>query len=156
QFNEETIKVKDITSNIFDVYQKVALAKGINVSFSVDDSLTIIGDKNQIEFVIRNLVNNAIKFTHKNGFVSLTANSLPDGLVKISVSDSGVGISDEVKRKLFSISKKKSTNGTDGEMGTGLGLMLSYEFMKLNGGQIDIESSLGKGSTFHTKFKSGH
>ncbi|UQD56198.1 PAS domain-containing sensor histidine kinase [Flavobacterium sp. K5-23] len=156
QFNEETIKVKDITSNIFDVYQKVALEKGINISFSVDDSLTIIGDKNQIEFVIRNLVNNAIKFTHKNGFVSLTAKSLPDGLVKISVSDSGVGISDEIKRKLFSISKIQSNNGTDGEKGTGLGLMLSYEFMKQNGGQIDIESSLGKGSTFHTKFKSGH
>ncbi len=156
QFNEETIKVKDITSNIFDVYQKVALEKGINVSFSVDDSLSIIGDKNQIEFVIRNLVNNAIKFTHKNGFVSLTAKSLPDGLVQISVSDSGVGISDEYKRELFSISKKQSINGTDGEKGTGLGLMLSYEFMKLNGGQIDIESSLGKGSTFHIKFKSGH
>ncbi len=156
QFNEETIKVKDITSNIFDVYQKVAMEKGINISFSVDDSLTIIGDKNQIEFVIRNLVNNAIKFTHKNGFVSLMAKSLPDGLVQISVSDSGVGISDEIKRKLFSISKKQSTNGTAGEKGTGLGLMLSYDFMKLNGGQIDIESSLGKGSTFHTKFKSGH
>lgn len=156
QFNEETIKVKDITSNIFDVYQKVALEKGINVSFSVDDSLTIIGDKNQIEFVIRNLVNNAIKFTHKNGFVSLMAKSLPDGLVQISVSDSGVGMSDENKRKLFSIGKKQSTKGTGGEKGTGLGLMLSYEFMKLNGGQIDIESSLGKGSTFHTKFKSGH
>ena len=156
QFNEEIIKIKDITSNIFDVYQKVALEKEINVSFSVDDSLTIIGDKNQIEFVIRNLVNNAIKFTHKNGFVSLTAKSLADGLVKISVSDSGVGISDEIKRKLFSISRIQSTNGTDGEKGTGLGLMLSYEFMKLNGGQIDIESSLGKGSTFHTTFKSGH
>lgn len=155
QFNEETIKVKDITSNIFDIYQKVALEKGINISFSVDDSLTIIGDKNQIEFVIRNLVNNAIKFTHKDGFVSLTAKSLPDGLVRISVSDSGVGISDEIKSKLFSINKQ-ITNGTDGEKGTGLGLMLSYEFMKLNGGQIDIESSLDKGSTFYTKFKSGH
>jgi PAS domain S-box-containing protein len=156
QFNEETIKVKDITSNIFDVYQNVALEKGINISFSVDDSLTIIGDKNQIEFVIRNLVNNAIKFTHKNGFVSLTAKSLPDRLVEISVSDSGVGISDEYKRELFSISKKQSTDGTAGEKGTGLGLMLSYEFMKLNGGQIEIESSLGKGTTFHTKFKCGH
>lgn len=156
QFNEETIKVKDITSNICDVYQDVALKKGINLNCSVEDSLTITGDKNQIEFVIRNLVSNAIKFTHKNGFVSLTTKSLPDGLVQISVSDSGVGISDEYKRELFSISKKQSTNGTAGEKGTGLGLMLSYEFMKLNGGQIDIESSLGKGTTFHTKFKSGH
>jgi PAS domain S-box-containing protein len=156
QFNEETIKVTDITSNIFDVYQKIALEKGIHISFSVDDALTIIGDKNQIEFVIRNLVNNAIKFTHKNGVVSLTAISMPEGLVQISVSDTGVGISDEYKRELFCISKKQSVDGTDGEKGTGLGLMLSYEFMKLNGGQIDIDSSLGKGSTFHAKFKSGH
>lgn len=156
KFNEEIIKVKDITSNIFDVYQNVALKKGINISFSVDDSLTIIGDKNQIEFVIRNLVNNAIKFTNKKGHVSLTAKSLADGLVQISVSDSGVGISDEIKSKLFSISNKYNSKGTDGEKGTGLGLMMSNEFMKLNGGHIEIESSLGKGSTFHTKFKSGH
>jgi len=156
KFNEETIKVKDIISNICDVYQDVALKKGINVNCSVEDSLTITGDKNQIEFVIRNLVNNAIKFTHKHGFVSLTAKSLPDAQVQISVSDSGVGISDEFKRKLFSISKGQSTKGTNGEKGTGLGLMLSHEFMKLNGGQIDIESSLGKGTTFHTKFKRGH
>ena len=156
QFNEETIKVTDIVSNIYDVYQDVALKKGINVSCSVEDSLTIIGDKNQIEFVIRNLVNNAIKFTHNDGFVSLTAKSLPGGQVQISVSDSGVGISDEFKRKLFSIGKKQSTNGTAGEKGTGLGLMLSYEFVKLNGGEIDLKSTLGKGTTFHTKFKSGH
>lgn len=156
QYNAETIKVKDIASNICDVYKDVALKKGINVSCSVEDSLTITGDKNQIEFVIRNLVNNAIKFTDKDGFVSLTAKSLSRGQVQISVTDSGVGISDEFKKKLFSIGKKQSTNGTAGEKGTGLGLMLSYEFVKLNGGQIDIESILGKGTTFHTKFKIGH
>jgi signal transduction histidine kinase len=121
----------------------------------VDEALSIIGDKNQIEFVIRNLVNNAIKFTNKKGHVSLTAKSLTDGLVQISVSDNGVGISDEIKSKLFSISNKHNTKGTEGEKGTGLGLMMSNEFMKLNGGQIEIESSLGKGSTFYIKFKSG-
>jgi signal transduction histidine kinase len=155
QFNEETIKVKDITANILDVYQNIAIEKGININFSVDNHLTIIGDKNQIEFVIRNLVNNAIKFTSKNGFVSLTAKLLTDGHVQISVSDSGIGISDDYKKELFSISKKQSMIGTDGEKGTGLGLMLSYEFMKLNGGQIEMESSLGIGSTFHAKFKRG-
>ncbi len=155
KFNKEIIKVKEITSNIFDVYKKLALEKEINLSFLVDEALSIIGDKNQIEFVIRNLVNNAIKFTHKKGFVSLTAKSLADGLVQISVSDNGVGISDEIKSKLFSISNKHNTKGTEGEKGTGLGLMMCNEFMKLNGGQIEIESSLGKGSTFYIKFKSG-
>jgi signal transduction histidine kinase len=155
QFNEETIKVKDIASNILDVYQEIALKKGINLSCSAEESLTLVGDKNQIEFIIRNLVNNAIKFTHKNGFVRLTAQALPGGHVQISISDNGIGISDEFKRKLFSIDNKQSTKGTAGEEGTGLGLMLCYEFTKINGGQIYIESSIGKGTTFHTRFKRG-
>jgi signal transduction histidine kinase len=155
QYNEEVFKVKDIASNICEVYKNIALEKGIDLSYSVGESITIIGDKNQIEFIIRNLVNNAIKFTHKNGLVSLTAKLLSSGEVQISVSDNGVGISDEAKSKLFSISKTQSTNGTAGEKGSGLGLMLSYEFVKLSGGQIEIESNVSKGTTFHTKFKSG-
>lgn len=155
QYNMETIKVKDIASSVCDVYKDVASKKGIKVSCSVEDSLTVTGDKNQIEFVVRNLVNNAIKFTDKDGFVSLTAKALPGGQVQISVKDSGVGISDESKKKLFSIGHKQSTDGTAGEKGTGLGLMLSFEFVKLNGGQIDIESILGKGTTFYAQFESG-
>ncbi|PZR05143.1 MAG: hypothetical protein DI539_25160, partial [Flavobacterium psychrophilum] len=150
----QLIPVKEIVASICEVYKDVASNKGINIVCDVGDSLTIFGDKNQIEFVIRNLVNNAIKFTSKDGFVSLLAKSMPDGRVEISVSDSGIGISDEMKDKLFSIGKKQSNEGTAGEKGTGLGLMLSYEFIKLNDGQIDVESSIGKGTTFHTKFKS--
>lgn len=155
-YSPELIQVKEIVANILEIYKDVANNKGINVSCSIGDSLTIFGDKNQIEFIIRNLVNNAVKFTDKGGFVSLEAKSLPDGVVEISVSDSGVGISDEMKAKLFSIEKKQSKNGTAGEKGTGLGLMLSYEFAKLNGGQIDVESSLDKGTTFHIRFKSSN
>jgi signal transduction histidine kinase len=152
----ETVVIKDIVTNICEVYKGVALKKGITLSCSVEDSVSIIGDKNQIEFVFRNLVNNAIKFTDKNGFVSLTAESLASGEVQVSVSDSGVGISDEVKRKLFLVGMKQSTTGTAGEKGTGLGLMLCYEFVKLNGGQIEIGSNVGRGTTFRTKFKRGH
>lgn len=155
QYDQETIKVKDIATNICEVYKDVAIKKGINLNCSVDESLTIIGDKNQIEFIIRNLVNNAIKFTDKDGLVSLTAKSLTDGEVQISVSDNGIGIPVDVKSKLFSIGKKQSTNGTAGEKGTGLGLILSFEFIKLNGGQIEIESKVGKGTTFNTRFKGG-
>lgn len=154
QFNEESIKVKDIVSNIFNLYQDLALKKGIHLNYKVEDALAIKGDKNQIEFIIRNLVNNAIKFTYKNGFVNLTAQSSPNNHVQISVSDSGIGISEQSKKELFLLGKKQSTNGTDGEKGTGLGLMLSYEFLKLNGGQIEIDSNLGKGTTFRLVFKS--
>ena len=154
EYRPQLIQIKEIVSNIFDVYTDVGKIKGINVKCSIDDSLMIFGDKNQIEFIIRNLVNNAIKFTNKDGFVTITAKSLPDENVEISVSDSGLGISAEMIDKLFSIGKKQGKNGTAGEKGTGLGLMLSYEFIKLNGAEIMAESILGKGSTFKTKFKS--
>lgn len=153
QYIPETIKVKELVGNICDVYKDVAINKGLNVSCIVGDSLSIHGDKNQIEFVIRNLVNNAIKFTHSGGSVSLTANSISEEEIEISVSDSGVGISDEMKDKLFTIGKTQSAHGTAGEKGTGLGLLLSYEFIKLNGGQVLVESKLGKGTIFSVRFK---
>lgn len=154
-YHQETVVMRDIASNICELYKDVALKKGITISCSVEDSLSILGDKNQIEFIFRNLVNNAIKFTNTNGFVNLTGKTLPNGEVEVSVSDSGVGISDEVKSKLFTVGKKQSTEGTAGEKGTGLGLMLCYEFAKLNGGQIEIESKVGQGTTFRIKFKGG-
>jgi signal transduction histidine kinase len=72
-------------SNILEVYEDVGKTKGVHVDCLIDDSLTIVGDQNQIEFIIRNLVNNAIKFTNKGGFVSVTAKSLPYS--EIAVSD---------------------------------------------------------------------
>jgi signal transduction histidine kinase len=105
--------------------------------------------------VIRNLVNNAIKFTHRNGHVSLKAEEMKDGEIQISVSDDGTGISDDLKKNIFFIGRKQSITGTDGEKGTGLGLILCYEFIKLNGGSIEIESHVGNGSTFIVKLRSG-
>jgi PAS domain S-box-containing protein len=150
------IQIKKMLSNILEVYEDVGKNKGVHVDCLIDDSLTIVGDQNQIEFIIRNLVNNAIKFTNKGGFVSVTAKSLPYNEVEIAVSDNGLGISDEMIDKLFSIGKKQGRNGTAGEKGTGLGLMLSYEFVKLNGGHIEVESVLGTGTTFKTRFKSSN
>lgn len=156
EYKPQLIQLKEIITNIFDIYKEVGKSKGININCFIDDSLTIVGDKNQIEFIIRNLVNNAIKFTNKDGSVNITAKSLHDGNVEISVSDTGLGISDEIIDKLFSIGTMHGANGTEGEKGTGLGLMLSYEFIKLNGGEIKVESVLGKGTTFTTKFKSSN
>lgn len=154
QYQQQVIYINEIVTNISDVYNPVAKEKGITLNCSVDGSLTLLGDKNQIEFIIRNLINNAIKFTDRDGFVNLTAKPLSDSEIEISVSDNGTGISDEMKEKIFSTGNKRSTDGTAGEKGTGLGLMLCYEFVKLNAGQINVESKLGKGTTFRTKFKS--
>jgi signal transduction histidine kinase len=156
QYNQESINVKDVIENILAVYKGVAEEKGLDVSYAVEDSLTIVGDKNQIEFTIRNLVNNAVKYTKKGGSVSVLAQSSDDSTVDISISDNGIGMTSEITEKLFSIHKKHSREGTNGEKGTGLGLMLSYEFVKLNGGEISVKSSQETGTTFHIKYKSGN
>lgn len=156
EYKPQLIQIKELIANIFEVYKEVGKSKGINVTCAIDDSLIILGDKNQIEFIIRNLVNNAVKFTDTDGFVNITAKSLPNKNVEISVSDSGLGISEEMISNLFSLRKSQGQNGTAGEKGTGLGLMLSYEFIKLNGGEISVDSILGTGTTFKTKFRSSN
>lgn len=151
----QTVYVKDALSNIYELYKDVASKKEIEVSCLIEDSLSVFGDRNQVEFIIRNLVNNAIKYTTRGGFIEIKGAVLPNNEVEISISDNGVGISDKMKEKIFSLNKNQSRNGTEGETGTGLGLMLCYEFTKLNGGKIDIESEENKGTTFNIKLKSG-
>jgi signal transduction histidine kinase len=153
QYNSEVFSISQVGSNIYGVYKEVADKKGIELSYSMDDKLMVAGDKNQIEFIIRNLVNNAIKFSKQGGVVSISATQLSSGQVEIAVMDNGVGISAEVKQRLFTIGKKQSTNGTAGEKGTGLGLMLSYEFVKINKGEIVVESEEGKGSKFKVRIQ---
>lgn len=152
--NQSIVSIKDIALNIYSVYKDIAFKKNIDFNLTVDDSVYVIGDKNQIEFIVRNLVNNAIKYTNMDGSVSLSAKTLSSGKVQISVSDNGIGIPEEIQKELFTIGNKQSIKGTSGEKGTGLGLLLCYEFIKLNGGEINFESHLGKGTTFNIIFKS--
>ena len=144
----ENISIPEIISNIVAVYQGNANENGISINSQVADELSVYGDKNQISFVIRNLVNNAVKYTPQGGAVNIAAGVLPNGKVKISVSDTGIGIAEELKKTIFSLGRKSSLKGTNGEKGTGLGLMLSYEFIKLHKGTIEVESAEGKGSSF--------
>ncbi|MBI1766974.1 MAG: PAS domain-containing sensor histidine kinase [Bacteroidetes bacterium] len=150
----EKIYFTEVVATLLPVYKRIAEKKGIILTWSFEDTLTLFADKNHVQFIIRNLINNAIKFTQKAGAIKLNAVSLANGYIQISVSDNGVGISDDMKEKIFSTGKNQSLNGTAGEKGTGLGLMLCYEFIKLNGGMIDVESQLGQGSIFNVQLKS--
>jgi signal transduction histidine kinase len=154
EFRAENFSVAEVVADIYSVYKDVAEKKQIFLTCSVEDGLTAYGDKHQLTFVIRNLVNNAIKFTYSGGTVHVAASCTPSSEVLIAVSDTGVGIPEEIRNELFSTARKQSNNGTSGEKGTGLGLMLSHEFIQLNQGTIEIESEAGKGSTFLIKLKS--
>jgi signal transduction histidine kinase len=126
---------------------KAALNKKIKVEIIADDKLEVIADLNSFKTVIRNLLSNAIKFTGVDGVITIFADEWKDS-VEIGIHDTGVGMSSEVQAKIFEISSKHSTLGTNKEKGTGLGLILCKEFIEKNHGTIQVESEEGIGTTF--------
>ena len=104
-------------------------------------------DRNMIITVLRNLISNAIKFTEREGLIEVSAQE-QETEVHVSVSDNGVGMSAQDKEKLFDVGKQSKQKGTEDETGTGLGLILSKDFVHQNNGEIFVESELNKGSTF--------
>ena len=99
-----------------------------------------------INLVLRNLISNAIKFTPENGHIAIGATEL-SSFVEVYVQDTGLGLSSEALEKING-NDFYTTKGTASESGTGLGLMLCKDFLNRNGGQMHIESEIGKGSTF--------
>ena len=100
-----------------------------------------------VNTIFRNLLSNAIKFTPEGGTVSVNATTTNDRLM-LSIEDTGLGMSPEDLKKLFKLDEFHSTNGTDGEAGTGLGLIVCRDFVKRHGGDLNVESLPGKGSRF--------
>jgi len=148
KINVEMIRVSDLIHEVYGQYRELAERKGIGFRYQADSSLIAMADKNQISFVLRNLVNNAIKYTSPTGVVSVTANLHEHDKVMISVADNGIGISSNTLERIRNLGVQQSAPGTLGEKGTGLGLSLCYEFIRQNNGHIEIESEVGLGSTF--------
>lgn len=147
EFAPEVIKLDELITDTISITWSNSQVKNIQVSYEPDETIVIYADRNMINTVLRNLVTNAIKYTHKSGMVKIAATKNGDN-VQISVMDNGVGISPEVIEKLFLVSEKTSTPGTEDEKGTGLGLLLCKEFVEKHGGKIWVESELEKGSEF--------
>ena len=112
------------------------------------------GDLNIVNLVLRNLILNGIKFTENGGTIEVDSREEGNDLV-ISIKDTGIGISPDVQKILFEKTTGYTTRGTANEKGTGLGLILSKEFVEKNGGRIWLESEMGKGSTFYFTIKKG-
>ncbi len=141
------VDIKQVCKKSYELYKSVAEQKNINLDCSVENGLYANSDEILVSNIINNLLNNAIKFTHQGGKVWLRG-KLDGDNVKICVSDNGVGISKEKIDGLFKIGSDVMEPGTDNEKGTGLGLLLCYDYVKLLGGNITVESTPGKGSTF--------
>ncbi len=128
-------------------FREQAMVKRITIVNKVGYDLIVNADENMIETTIRNLIQNAIKFTYEGKKIILDSEQKGD-LLYLSVIDQGVGIPKKKVDKLFNIEEQTTSPGTNNESGTGLGLLLCHEFIRLNDGQILIESEEGKGSTF--------
>ena len=151
---KENINIREVVNEICDIFKVIASNKEVRLIASVMGDPHFIGDKDQVEFVIRNLINNAIKFTPRKGIVNVSVTQISNQ-IKIVVSDTGVGMSSEFSENLFSIQKTKGIPGTEGEKGSGLGLVLSSEFVKRNNGDIHVVSQEAIGTTITVSFSSG-
>ncbi len=124
-----------------------AFLKNIRISIGINPKLEIFADTNMLNTVLRNLISNAIKFTPKNGWITIKATEHKHE-VECCVIDSGIGMTKEESEKLFKLQYRDSSIGTEGETGTGLGLVLSHEFVKKHKGTFTVLSEPGKGSSF--------
>ncbi|MBI9073579.1 MAG: PAS domain-containing sensor histidine kinase [Melioribacteraceae bacterium] len=140
--------LKSTINEAINLYRSSAVNKNIDIQNLVDEKITITADRNMISAVFRNLISNAIKFTSKNGAIKVVCILKGQNLM-ISVEDTGNGMSEKTLDSLFKIESSIRELDTEGERGTGLGLILCKEFIEKHGGKIWAESELGKGSNFH-------
>ncbi|MBT8236562.1 MAG: HAMP domain-containing histidine kinase, partial [Bacteroidia bacterium] len=141
------VALETIIDDNIKLLSEQAAGKSIRMSSLLSGNTQSWADANQIDIVVRNLISNAIKFTPDNGMITIKAREA-DSHWEISVRDTGVGMTEEVRKQLFSENTHASTSGTHNEKGTGLGLSLCKEMVEKNQGQIWVESTPRKGSCF--------
>ncbi len=142
-----SINLERIINKAKELYSGQLKKKEILLLNSIHPGISIYADLQMMEVVFRNLINNAIKYTRKNGQIEIKAEQI-NNKVMISISDNGVGMDDFTKENIFNINTVHSSKGTEGEKGTGLGLGLCKEFITKNDGSISLESVMDRGSTF--------
>jgi len=125
--------------------------KSIQVAVEIPLGTMIYADQDMVNFILRNLITNAIKFTYTGGSIQIRAESNEEHIL-LMVEDNGMGISEDNLKKLFRIDTTVSTKGTQNETGTGLGLLLIKEFVEKNQGTIRVKSEEGKGTVFTVRF----
>ena len=139
------IEINDILNRTVSLLQPIALKKNITIANNIPVNFLVTTDVNLVEIVIRNILQNAIKFTNINGLIEMYSST--DNMYKIiHIKDNGIGMSSTKAANLFSLKNNTSSKGTANEAGTGLGMVLSNEFITACNGKIQIQSEEGKGT----------
>jgi PAS domain S-box-containing protein len=147
EFHPAPLNAYSISENTIALLTSNAEQKNITIINKIDKESFIYADDNMMQSIFNNLITNAIKFTNRNGLITLTAKRLDD-MIHFSVKDNGVGMDEDKSLMLFEVGKSFTTPGTTNEKGSGLGMILCKDFVKKHGGEIWVESISGKGSEF--------
>lgn len=142
-----SVHVYDVVERVLSIQKIVADKKSINIVSRIDPSVFVTADNNMLELIMRNLINNAIKFTPSGGHIIISL-QIKNDHCQLMVTDNGIGIDPSQKEEIFSL-RSQSTYGTNNEKGIGLGLVLCRELLALQDGELWFESVLGQGSTFY-------
>lgn len=147
ELEPENINLQGLINENMLLQKDQAKHKKIELANKSQENASVFVDRNTMDTVFRNLISNAIKFTPEKGRIWINT-QIKNKTVEVIIEDNGVGMSQETLVKLFKVDTKVTTFGTNKERGTGLGLVLCKEFIKLNKGKITVNSNLGAGSQF--------
>lgn len=150
-FDPKRIVLNEVINEVIDMFDQMAIQKDVTIKNEIPNEIEVLADKDMLATIVRNLVSNAVKFTHIGGEVRIYTKEDPDKLI-LAVKDNGVGINKHDIEKLFRIDATFSSIGTKNEKGSGLGLILCKEFVEKHGGKIWAETGIGVGSTFFVSF----
>lgn len=141
---QQEIDIKTIIDDVCKLLEGAASGKGVTVVSSTTVTSPAIADPNQVQLILRNLIHNAIKFSKRNGVVTVSAHP-EDSVCRITIKDAGIGMTEEEIHMIVG-SEHFTKMGTQQEKGTGLGLLLCKEFIHRNGGTLSITSTPGSGT----------
>jgi two-component system, sensor histidine kinase and response regulator len=145
--NPEEISLESSFNEVIQLLQTPLKSKDLIFTLDVPHDMIVCADVNMLQTIFRNLITNAIKYSHRGGKISVIVKRQEETAV-IEVTDTGIGVSAEKKEKMFYPSTNSSTPGTENEPGSGFGLILVREFVEQNKGTISVESMPGEGTTF--------
>lgn len=145
--NPEKVNVREIASENINFFAPIARKKDIELTNNIDASINVLADWNSLDTMLRNLIDNAIKYSQVGGEIIIDVKE-EDKFVRISVSDSGIGMTKDIIQRIMSEDLVKSTEGTQNEKGSGIGMKIVRSMAQKNNGLLEVTSSLGKGSVF--------
>ncbi len=147
-FTPTKIELSQYVQKVFDKLNEIAVVNTVNLHNEIEENISVFADKKMLLSVLQNIVSNALKHTPPGGKIIVTAKRKEDKMI-VEIKDTGIGMSEEIRNKLFSPQLNSLLKAREDNKGAGIGLLLVKGFLEKNGGEIWVESIEGKGSSFY-------